>query len=91
MSLTLKYPTQVDTNFKKYYFCYRLQLRIQEINNVQANKVKNGDITMAKFVMFINFWYKPRRNLLFDEILRLRNLAKKKNWNVDLDNIFVER
>ena len=90
MVLTLVYPEAVDNNFKKYYVCYRLQEKLKLIHNNWAAKARSGEITMEEWRQFLAEWFDPRQNLVVDEILRIRQLAKNKNWNINLNDIFIE-
>lgn len=90
MTLALIYPSMADNNFKKYYLCYRLQHKLGIIHNQYGKKYKDGEITLHQWRLFRNEWYEPRWRLVKKEILRLRNLAKNKKWNVVLESIFIE-
>jgi hypothetical protein len=90
MVLTLVYPAAADNNFKKYYVCYRLQQKLQDVYNTWGQKHKNEEITDEEWEQFRTEWYKPRRDLTVNEILRIRELAKNHNWNINLNNIFIE-
>ena len=90
MVLTLVYPTAANNNYKKYYICYRLQLKLQNVHNNWGNKYKTGQITLAEWKQFLSEWYNPRINLVISEILKLRQLAKNKNWNINLNEIFID-
>jgi len=84
------YPAQADTPFKKYYFCYRIQQKIQNIHNNWGQKVRDGEITQQEWEQFLNEWFEPRSQLVVSEILSLRQVAKNHKWNIDLKNVFVE-
>lgn len=84
------YPAAVDNNFKKYYVCYRLQQKLQDVHNTWGAKYRNGEITEAEWNQFKDEWYNPRSELVIAEILRIRQLAKDHKWNINLSNIFVE-
>ena len=90
MALTFVYPAQADNPFKKYYFCYRIQQKLQNVHNTYGEKFRNGEITEAEWDQFRNEWFNPRSDLVIEEILSLRALAKNHSWNVDLSNVFVE-
>lgn len=90
MTLTLVYPATVDNNFKKYYFLYRLQQKLQNVHNTWGEKYKNEEITKAEWLQFLTEWYDLRSELVIEEILALRILAKNHNWNVDLNEVFIE-
>jgi hypothetical protein len=90
MALILVYPAAADNNYKKYYVCYRLMKKLLNVHNTYGEKFKNEEITEEQWKLFLSEWYDPRENLVVSEILRLRKLAKNKNWNIDLDDIFVE-
>lgn len=90
MALTLVYPPAADTNFKKYYVCYRIQQKLQDVHNTWGAKYRNNEITEAEWNQFINEWFDPREELTLNEILRIRTLAKQHNWNIKLSNIFIE-
>jgi len=90
MVLTLVYPAAASNAFKKYYICYRLQQKLQDKHNIWGQKFKDGLITEAEWIEFQDMWYNPRTNLVTGEILRLRGLAKNKDWSINLDNVFVE-
>ena len=90
MVLTFVYPEQVDNPFKKYYFCYRIQEKLRQIHNNWGEKYRNGEITKDEWYQFLNEWYEPRSELVVGEILSLRALAKNHNWNINLNDIFIE-
>jgi len=90
MVLTLHYPAAANNNFKKYYVCYRMQQKLQEIHNTWGAKYNNGEITLAEWNQFKNEWYEPRDNLVIAEILRIRKLAKNYNWSMVLTDFFIE-
>ena len=90
MALTLVYPAAADNPFKKYYVCYRLQQKLQDVHNTWGQKFKDGEITEEEWEQFKDEWYNPRSCLVSDEILRLRGLAKNHNWNIILSNVFIE-
>jgi len=90
MALNLTYPPAADNNFKKYYICYRLQEKLRLIHNNWGAKFRNGEITEAEWHEFLDTWFEPRSKLVIEEILRIRQLAKNHNWNINLNNIFIE-
>jgi len=90
MVLILVYPPAADNNFKKYYVCYRIQERLRTIHNNWGQKFKNGEITEQEWHDFLNTWLEPRHELVIAEILRLWQLAKNRNWDINLNNIFIE-
>ena len=90
MVLELVYPAVADNEFKKYYVCYRIQQKLMQIFNTWGQKYTNGEITLAEWNQFKNEWYKPRDNLVVGEVLRIRQLAKNHNWDINLNDIFVE-
>ena len=88
--MRIEYPAIIDNGFKKYYFCYSLQQKIQDVHNNWGQKYKNGEITKEEWEEFLEVWFDPRHDLVLAEILRLRKRAKEKNWNIILNNVFIE-
>lgn len=87
--MELIYPASADNGYKKYYVCYRLQERLRVIHNNWGAKFRNKEITAGQWADFKRTWYEPRMNLVIAEILRLRALAKRQTWNINLSNVFV--
>lgn len=90
MALTLVYPVVADNNYKKYYFVYRLQQKLQIVFNNWGTKYRNEEITLEEWEDFKRLWYRPRMELVTQQIIYLRGLAKNKTWSIDLNNIFIE-
>ena len=90
MPLIISYPAASDNGFKKYFVCYRLQQKLQNVFNTWGTKFRNNEITASEWKRFQDEWYEPRIELVISEILRLRTIAKNYEWNINLNKIFVE-
>lgn len=90
MPLILIYPAAADDYFKKYYVCYRILKKLQNINNNWAEKHRNQEITPTEWNEFLKKWYEPRKELTLSEIRRIKQIAYNHNWNINLDEIFIE-
>jgi hypothetical protein len=87
--MIIDYPKGAKSNYEKYYVCYNLQELLRLRFNASGTAYRNEQITESQWNDFKSDWYNPKINLVTDELLNFREMARNANWSVALDDVFV--
>jgi len=69
-------PTKVKNTALKYAYTYIVQELLRLRHNEEGAKFRNGDITEAEWQTFLTDWFSPRRQIITDDLVELRQTIK---------------
>ena len=69
-------PTKVKNTALKYAYTYIGQELLRLRHNEEGAKFRNGDITEAEWQTFLTDWFSPRRQIITDDLVELRQTIK---------------
>ena len=79
-TLTYPNPDNVPDDIKntalKYAYTYIVQELLRLRHNEEGAKFRDGDITEAEWQTFLTDWFSPRRQIITDDLLELRQTIK---------------